>query len=360
MGARRSFAVSAVLTLALVAGASADSSKSDGSFFDGGSGPVPQAKFRFRATAPAAAAADAAAVPLALRPMGPRQYHLGQIVVPCAFDGNAGQCLLDTGAGVNVLYKGPPWADRLPANGSTWDLTGACDRKPVTADGVDVADFRLGQASFGPAEFERMESDPANHGRYAGVVGMQILSKASRFSLRLMRSPALVLDPPQSGGGAPFSITSEKQIILSVPVGGVPLAAVFDTGSNATIVDVNFAKDPRNGFVLVPGSDKSYAGCSTGSKREVALYRAAGLQIGNVSLAGRDFVAFDLSDLRKNLGNDQVEMILGYDVISRFDWTFDWKSRTWAADSGVRIQSAENRPPPGDDYFSLVQPGLAR
>lgn len=302
-------------------------------------------KFQPASSRPASSEPDRVEVPLTLKAMGSAEYHLGQISVPCSFNGNPSRCLLDTGAGVDVLFKGPAWANALATNGDKWDIRGGCDQSTLEADTVKVSDFRLGEARMGLSQFERLDRDHVKEAPYAGVVGMTTLSKASGFSLKTLGAPKLVLGSRGAGGGS-FAVTSENQMILPIDLAGVVVPALFDTGASGSVVDLAYIRDPANAarFRLVPGSETS-VGCATGTKTKVAAYQTSGLQIGNVSFPARQFVAYDFADLRKTLGVD-VKMILGYDVISQLDWTFDWKSKTWGSSSGITIQTAENRLPP--------------
>jgi hypothetical protein len=356
-------ALSAILALGNSIPVAADSSQNiggDSLFSDDVSASMRALNFaRPQSSGRTAAVADAQVkIPLTLRNMdsGDPDSSRGQAAVSCSFNGANGACLLDTGAGVDVIFKGS-WNSRLPV-ASRSQITGASN-SALGVDMVKIADFRVGGMVVGEKIFRRVDRDRANPVKdYLGIIGAETLSLASRFSLRFTRIPELVINPegPAAGGGS-FSTSSENQIIMALPLGDSLVHSLFDTGCESSIVDLAYAKAHPDQFQPLSRSARSVD--ATGSKDEVEFYRARSLRIGSVEFPSATFVAFDFKGLRESVGNSDIDAILGYDIISRLDWTFDWKAHTWVSSSGVTIQSAENRPPKFDDAGAAVDSALS-
>lgn len=70
---------------------------------------------------------------------------------------------------------------------------------------------------------------------------------------------------------------------------------------------------------------------ATGAKVAFKLYRCSSVKIAGINLEG-NVLAMDFTPLKAKVGED-VHVILGYNLIRKFNWVMDFKNKTWATDN---------------------------
>jgi len=114
----------------------------------------------------------------------------------------------------------------------------------------------------------------------------------------------------------------ENLLFVNVSVGGEGCAALFDSGAQKTVVSDRFLKR-CNGVI----STKTVsAGNNTGETMVCKLAVLKSLQIADQAVADLEVLVTDSAMLTMEDGQGrpfEAEMLLGYDVISRFRWGYD-------------------------------------
>ena len=98
--------------------------------------------------------------------------------------------------------------------------------------------------------------------------------------------------------------------------------AVWDTGASITVVDSTFIKEYPNLFTA-DGAEKGTD--ATGATFETPMYKMQPCSIGGRSFPGVRVASVDLSHM-----NAKMMMILGYNILSRANWLFDFPDKKWA------------------------------
>ncbi len=102
--------------------------------------------------------------------------------------------------------------------------------------------------------------------------------------------------------------------------------AVWDTGAGITIVDMNFInKHPT----LFQEMGKSIGTDSTGAKMETPIFIMVAIKIGGREFTPHKVVGVDLSNVNSTI-ELPMDIILGYNTLSKANWLFDFPRRKWA------------------------------
>lgn len=255
-------------------------------------------------------------VPLSLR--GPtHKFGGGEMFVPCAFDGAAQTCRLDTGAGRKIIVAAQAPFLKYPrvSTGSDLDAVGARS----AADFIRIGALRLGTVDVGPARARRVKGARPRR----PLIGPQAVAKA--FALLFGARPRLVLDAKAPPGPLepllPFDY--DRHLFLRVQLGSKEQTALLDTGCPLTEVDSAFAAaHPKEfsfhgEFIRTPGQP------------DAKLYKLTELTVGGRRFRNVDVKAFDFALYRKKAGKPDLSVMLGYDLITRAGWYFDLAGRRW-------------------------------
>ncbi|MDO9182864.1 MAG: aspartyl protease family protein [Bacteriovorax sp.] len=103
--------------------------------------------------------------------------------------------------------------------------------------------------------------------------------------------------------------------------------ALFDTGSDSTVIDEKFVRDNSGMFQLIRSEDGEDA---HGNKVPSNVYSCHEVQIGHLKLQNVEMASFEFGAyLREKMEN--VPIILGNNIIYGSKWSFDLKSGFWCS-----------------------------
>lgn len=256
-------------------------------------------------------------------------YGGGRIYLPVRFGNMMGTMRLDTGASTTRVALAP-WNRDLAVIGQS-DSTGASGRT-VRCDDVEAKNIEI-KASQGNgiarAKYE-VARCAANDGD--DLLGLDFF-RGARFSLDFTkREMTFFGDAPAHP--TPFRAIGPEQKLVGVAVklGNIPAVGLFDTGAEISAVDQKFVDSHKGLFTLVKrkGKASEAGGAAFASK----IYSVKSLDLGGGRvLKGVYALAYDFGALREALG-PQTPFILGFNVISRLNWTLDFtqpKAPVWDA-----------------------------
>ncbi len=265
-----------------------------------------------------------------LDPQDPK-HRVGQILVPCNFDGHSTQCILDTGSNRSMVREAG-FSTNYPAIDS-WFTTGISG-KSIPMSIVNVPDFRLGTIALGKRHFDRYPSE--SHGgskvfdeTIEGLIGMDILSFA-RLDLTFGARNTMSLGGPELAqtGARPLVITHSRKIFIPVTLGSSEITAFWDTGFGLTMVEHDYVVRHPSEFTLAQ-EVKSFdiAGATVIHK----VYKANSIVIAGQTFS--DEYVMESHFLFKDFGEGQdFMMVLGYNILTRLNWHMDLKNKRWSVE----------------------------
>lgn len=101
---------------------------------------------------------------------------------------------------------------------------------------------------------------------------------------------------------------------------------VWDTGAGMTVFDINFV---RRHPQLFTSAGSSMGTDSTGTQTETLMYEMKGFTLAGKKFPPTRIAAVDLSVPNSTI-KTPMDFILGYPVLHRANWFFDFKRRKWA------------------------------
>ena len=255
----------------------------------------------------------------------------GRIYLPVRFSNALGTMRLDTGASTSRIALAP-WNKDLPALAQS-NSTGASG-KTTRCDDVEAqrVELKASQGNNIARAKYLVTRCAANDGD--DLLGLDFF-KGARFSLDFDKSEMTFFGPAHASDQAkPFRLLGpEKRLVgVDLRIGNATVSGLFDTGAEVSAVDQQFVVKNKKLFTLV--KKKSKASEAGGRQFTSRLYKASELDLGDGRIV-RDVLVlvYDFGPLRDALGRG-TPFILGYNLLSRFNWELDFKSPdapTWNA-----------------------------
>ncbi len=322
---------------------------------------------------------------------------IGDIVAPCAF--GAGKwsavetfCQLDTGGAASRILKDSSSRSYPPASafggrrGEQRGVSGQAIRKDL----VWLPGLALGAEELGPRVFDRVELPAGAFGTVGGEpvraqIALDVFSP--RDTLRFRFGPpeaSLSLNAPPPNARLENSLRQDEAGRLLIPIGLGPerVNAVFDTGSQVSLIDEAYAKARPGRFQRIAELTVVDAAGKLVSSQSLYLaqkIRLGGHELDHAYFVGMDFGRFikrngfwdglarfldpshtlNLVRIRRandpsaggsplipepgiflNLDLDGAKaaapeppaVILGYNLITQFDWYFDGAGGLWSVE----------------------------
>jgi hypothetical protein len=133
---------------------------------------------------------------------------------------------------------------------------------------------------------------------------------------------------PQPGLKSKNLIKLQKRghLAMAVKIEKKSSFGVWDTGAGLTLVNSEFVKRNPKLFKFIQSVDKGTDG--TGKPIQMQLYQMKDLKIGSKSFPNTFVVGMDFMPMRE-VFNDDVDFVLGFNVISKANWYLDLNSNTW-------------------------------
>ena len=257
-------------------------------------------------------------------------YGGGRIYLPVRFGNALGTMRLDTGASTTRIALAP-WNKDLPSLGQSAS-TGASGRTTscddVEAKNVELKASQGNDIGRGKYVFARCAASDADD-----LLGLDFFKNA-RFTLDFDHREMVFFGEAQATSAQAFRLLGADQRLIGIDVraGAATAVGLFDTGAEVSAVDQRFVAQHKNLFTLV--KKKSKASEAGGRLMSPKIYKLKELDLGDGRiLRGLSVLVYDFGVLREVLG-PQTPFILGYNLISRFNWELDFASPdapTWRA-----------------------------
>lgn len=120
------------------------------------------------------------------------------------------------------------------------------------------------------------------------------------FSLNVYRG--------DSGGHFGFEVSLAEKTVETI----------FDTGAESTVVSLAFVNEHPENFKLIKEVDVTDG---NNAKLKAGLYELDEISFGSTTLRNLQVYVLDLANLKSKLPN--VEIVLGLNVIQKYNWQFD-------------------------------------
>ncbi len=257
-------------------------------------------------------------IPLIITPDAD-EPETAQIYVDGRIGSRAYRFLLDTGAARSRVV-----ADQYTA---TFPSSEKHDSSGVFAksseDLIVVPSLELGTIAKPNFPIVRMAQPDSPVG---SLIGMDFL-KDHRCYFRFDRNRLLVnADAEADYPDQDLLLDPKFHPYVDVQIGSLTVRAVWDTGASLTVVDLSLIQQNPDSFAEAGASTGTD---SSGSVMETPLYVMAEARIGGHAFPPHRVAAVDLSAVNATL-DLPMDLILGYNLISRANWIFDFPRRRWA------------------------------
>lgn len=115
---------------------------------------------------------------------------------------------------------------------------------------------------------------------------------------------------------------------FDVDVAGQLTKSIFDTGASQTVVDSKLVEANPSAFMLIKVIDVIDG---NNSMIKAGLYRLDHFKFGDIEIANLEVFVLDLSALTAKIPG--VNVVVGLDVIQRYNWFFDTNEKSWRMES---------------------------
>lgn len=243
----------------------------------------------------------------------------GETLLLCEFADFAGPCKLDTGVNFTTI----PWNEKTSSLKSVGKLNHvSASGSAMECDLIDVSELSFNGEFV--AQNLRWVRCPLGEAAKP-LIGLDVFFKKQLFisystnSLKLQKPENLTVDKT-------FSTETSGHIILDVQFkGSVPSKAMFDTGASITSVSQKFYEKNKTLFTLIGETEsKDTHGKIIGSQLAILNW----LQAGSKKFVAEYVMIMDFEPVQEFLGPD-VDFILGFNMISKADWFFDFQNQQW-------------------------------
>jgi gag-polyprotein putative aspartyl protease len=243
-----------------------------------------------------------------------------EVLVDGTIGGHTYRFLLDTGAArtsvnFDAYTAGFPSAEAHSSSG-------------VFADGsydiITVPSITVGPVSR--SEFAITRAPEKHHGG-RNLIGMDLL-KDLRCHF-LFDQQRVLIDPdetPENYARQELRLGPRFHPYIMVEFGPHTANAVWDTGAGLTVVDTNFIDQHPALFQPV---GQSTGTDSAGAEMETAMFMMAAPRIGGHDFPPQKVASVDLGRINASL-EIPMNLIVGYNIMSRAHWLFDFPRRAWA------------------------------
>lgn len=227
--------------------------------------------------------------------------------------------LLDTGAGRSGII-----ADEFNAELESAGKSGGSGVfMPSNDDLVNVSAIQVGPLVQENMVVGRVKGGAANR---PNIIGMDFWQHyRCEF---LFDQNKLVIDQPDSILVTLYTLQTSAKChpCVDVKLENITARAVWDTGASITIVDSNFIEKYPNLFTTDGASEGTDA---TGASFETPMYKMNACTIGDRAFPEVRVTSVDFSHINAN-SDTPMDMIVGYNILSKANWLFDFPNKKWA------------------------------
>jgi hypothetical protein len=254
--------------------------------------------------------------------VSPAPYDGGRVYLPVRFGNMLGNMRLDTGAATTKIALAPWNKDfRILGQSHSVGASGtatACE--DVEAKSVELKAAQGNNIARANYIVTRCPSGD-------DLLGLDFF-RGARFSLDFERRTIEFVGGSQPANGSkPFQLLGPDRTLLGLELqaGSAKMFGLFDTGAELSAVDKLFFQKHKGLFTLVRKRGAMDAG---GRQLQSNIYRMKELDLGEGRvLQGPYVIVYDFGPFRTTIGR-QTPFVLGYNVLSRFSWMIDLRSKT--------------------------------
>ena len=287
-----------------------------------------------------------------------QMFGVGQVFVPCSFDGHGNTCLFDTGSSMEIakndsFFQGYPAVGQVCSSGASGQRT--------CSDVIDIKDLMVGSIDWGAVKAQRRDDNQSCSGGAGSIPSLvgEVFHKhlGHRVNFNFGNSGAGMQVDDGGAGSNPMSLALNNTfMLLNVGFGGAaPVQVLYDTGAGLTVMDQKWADQNPSGLQFLADTQIQDSSCA---KIPAKIYQAS-----NVSIAGQNvggfIVAIDLSPIQRALG-EQLKGIIGFNMITQFNWSIDLKSNTYSIAPSGRSSGGGGFPITADKVPSSLPVRLPR
>lgn len=251
----------------------------------------------------------------------PEEPDAGEVFVDGTIDGKAYRFLFDTGAAKSSVV--------FDAYTSTLPTTDKHQSSGVFAksnsDLITLPHLEVGPISKTDVIVTRTEE---GNPEVRSLIGMDLL-KEFRCHFLFDENRVVVGEYFALISGHPVqALTFDKAFhpYIDVQFGALTAHAVWDTGASITIVNTAFINNHPD---LFQEAGSSTGTDSTGEQVETPMFMMAETTIGGSVFPPSRVASVDLSFVNATI-EIPMDMILGYSVMRKANWLFDFPSKQWA------------------------------
>lgn len=259
------------------------------------------------------------------------QYVGGRIYLQVRIGDVMGPMRLDTGAS-STRIRLASWNKGMPVLGESFS-TGASGAT-MRCDEVEAPKIELVASEGNNIARMKYEVTRCPPGEGDDLLGIDFF-KGARFSLDLDRRELVFFgDPIANRDARPIRRLGPDRRLVGVDLhfGKTGIVGLFDSGAEISAVDQRFVRKHKALFAAV--NAKASASGVAGARIASKVYKIKSLDLGGGRVLTDVYaLSYDFSGLRAALGRE-VSFLIGYNVIKKFDWDFDFRtpeSPTWDA-----------------------------
>jgi len=108
---------------------------------------------------------------------------------------------------------------------------------------------------------------------------------------------------------------------------GVKVHALWDTGTSMSIIDCSMINNYPN--IFHETDTRALSADYKGQNKEIPIYHMDTLKIGGHLFPRQMVAAMDLSHFSEYM-EQPIDLIIGYNTISKANWVFDFPNNKWA------------------------------
>lgn len=252
----------------------------------------------------------------------PDEAGAAEIFVDGAIGGRPYRFLLDTGAAkTSVLYD---------ATTAAFPRAGQHDSSGVFARHADDL-IAVPSIEIGPIvrrDFTLVRATPGEPLFRSAIVGMDLLRDYCCHFFFDEKRVTLDQSPAADDDAAFHDLLMDARFhpYVRVRLGARQAQAVWDTGAGLTIVDLRVIEANPAHFTE---AGESSGTDSTGATQQTPMFVMAETMIGGYVFPPQRVAGVDLSHVNATI-EIPMDMILGYNTLSKAHWLFDFPRRRWA------------------------------
>lgn len=253
-------------------------------------------------------------------------FGAGEVRVRCFLGNNEDICKFDTGANVSTISKAGKLLQNIDteiiASTSYTTATGAvkeCDF--ITINNLILGEYQINQLN--PVSCNLNEGDKSKN-----LIGLDAL-KNQKIYLNYREGKIIIGYEPKNENLKSFEVDSVGHILIPVNLtDGTETTAMFDTGASLTVVSNKFIDTNIARYSVLETNNLGQD--SFGNAIEMRKTIST-LKIEDQTYVAEYFMGIDFSAIHKNAG-ENVNLILGHNIISSNNWFFDLENQTWYVD----------------------------